>query len=341
MHGNPTLNKRFLIAIGITLAILVAEIVGGLWTGSLALLADAGHVFLDVFALVLSFAAMRLSLRPADSRHTFGYHRFQVLAAFINGATLLLISFEIFREAWARWQAPEPILAGPMLVVAVVGLVANLLVAFTLHEHDHDDLNTRSAFLHVLGDAISSVGVIAAGAIILFTGWYWVDPLVSVLIGVIILLGAWRVLRESTHILNEGMPNGVTAEQVQAVMQTAAPGISNVHDLHVWTIRPGFVALSAHVVLDDQALSQAQLAMDAIKSALREHFAIEHTTIQFECDQCNDGALICTPTAAPATLTAHDHDHGHADAHDHSHAHATHDTHDGHVHTASLAPVHA
>ncbi|MGQ9480437.1 cation diffusion facilitator family transporter [Chloroflexus sp.] len=182
------LNRRFLIAIGITLAILFAEIIGGLLTGSLALLADAGHVFLDVFALVLSFAAMRLSLRPADSQHTFGFHRFQVLAAFINGATLLLISFEIFREAWARLQTPEPILAGPMLIVAVVGLVANLLVAFTLH--DHDDLNTRSAFLHILGDAISSVGVIAAGTIILFTGWYWVDPLVSVLIGVIILLGA-------------------------------------------------------------------------------------------------------------------------------------------------------
>jgi cobalt-zinc-cadmium efflux system protein len=340
MHGNPTLNKRFLIAIGITLAILFAEIVGGLWTGSLALLADAGHVFLDVFALVLSFAAMRLALRPADSRHTFGFHRFQVLAAFINGATLLLVSFEIFREAWTRWQTPEPILAGPMLVVAVIGLVANLLVAYTLHDHDHDDLNTRSAFLHVLGDAISSVGVIAAGVIILFTGWYWVDPLVSVLIAVIILIGAWRVLRESIHILNEGMPRGVTAEQVRDVMQTAAPAISNVHDLHVWTIRPGYVALSAHVVLGDQALSQAQPTMDVLKDALRGHFAIEHTTIQFECDQCNDGALICTPTMAPPALTAHVHgrDHGHADAHDHRHGH---DAHDAHIHAASPAAVHA
>lgn len=298
IHEHITLNRRFLIAIGITLAILFAEIIGGLLTGSLALLADAGHVFLDVFALVLSFAAMRLSLRPADSQHTFGFHRFQVLAAFINGATLLLISFEIFREAWARLQTPEPILAGPMLIVAVVGLVANLLVVFTLHDHDHDDLNTRSAFLHVLGDAISSVGVIAAGAIILFTGWYWVDPLVSVLIGVIILLGAWRVLRESTHILNEGMPRGITAEEVADAIQTATPGVSNVHDLHVWTIRPGFVALSAHVVLDDQALSQTMPSMHAIKDALRTRFAIEHTTIQFECSQCNDGALICTPTAA-------------------------------------------
>jgi len=343
MHGNPTLNKRFLIAIGITLAILFAEIVGGLWTGSLALLADAGHVFLDVFALVLSFAAMRLALRPADSRHTFGYHRFQVLAAFINGATLLLISIEIFREAWTRWQTPEPILAGPMLVVAVVGLVANLLVAYTLHDHDHEDLNTRSAFLHVLGDAISSVGVIAAGAIILFTGWYWVDPLVSVLIGVIILLGAWRVLRESTHILNEGMPRGITAEEVVSAIQTATSGVSNVHDLHVWTIRPGFVALSAHVVLDDQALSQTMPSMHAIKDALRAQFAIEHTTIQFECSQCNDGALICTPTVAPATLTAHNHghDHGHADGHTHDHAHAAHNAHDAHLHSASLTPIHA
>lgn len=351
LHGNPTLNKRFLIAIGITITILVAEIIGGLWTGSLALLADAGHVFLDVFALVLSFAAMRLSLRPADSRHTFGYHRFQVLAAFINGATLLLISIEIFREAWTRLQAPEPILAGPMLVVAVVGLAANLLVAFTLQEHDHDDLNTRSAYLHVLGDAISSVGVIAAGVIILFTGWYWVDPLVSVLIGVIILSGAWRVLRESTHILNEGMPRGVNAEQVRDAIQAVAPGVSNVHDLHVWTIRPGFVALSAHVVLDDQALSQAQPAMDAIKTTLREQFSIEHTTIQLECAQCNDGALICTPSTAPVMLDmhGHDHSHGHGDAHDHDHAHD--DDHDHehdqpeaertHLHTVTSTPARA
>lgn len=292
MHSTPRTEHRLVIALILTGLILVAEVVGGLWTGSLALLSDAAHVFLDVFALGMSYLALRLAALPPDDRHTYGFHRWQVLAALLNGATLLLVAFEIFREAWARFQNPSPVLAGPMLAVAIVGLVGNLVVALVLREHDHHDLNVRSAFLHVAGDALASVGVIVASAIILLTGRQWVDPLVSILIGLTILLGSGRVLRESLHILAEGMPEGLTAAQIAEAMLKVA-GVQEVHDLHVWTVGPGYVALSAHVVLADQALSQAQGVMDGLKRTLAEKFGIEHTTIQFECASCGRGAVLC------------------------------------------------
>jgi cobalt-zinc-cadmium efflux system protein len=293
--------QRFALSLALTGLILVAEVIGGLRTGSLALLSDAAHVLLDVFALAMSFAALRLAGLPPNDRHTYGYHRLQVLAALANGSTLLLVAFEIFREAWARFQHPAPVLAGPMLVVAVIGLVVNLVVALVLREHDHHDLNVRSAFLHVLGDALSSVGVIVAGVVILFTGWMWVDPLISALIGLIILLGSGRVLRESVHILAEGMPEGLTASQVGQAMSQIA-GVEEVHDLHVWTVSPGYVALSAHVLLADQALSQTQHVMDSLKRILSEEFDIQHTTIQFECESCTQGAVACTIEKQSNTL---------------------------------------
>jgi len=301
-HAPAETGRRFLLALTLTTAILVAEVIGGLWTGSLALLSDAGHVFMDVFALGLSYAALRVATLPPNDRHSYGFHRFKVLAALINGATLLWIAVEIFREAWSRLQTPEPVLAGPMLVVAVIGLVVNLIVALALHEHDHDDLNTRSAFLHVVGDALSSVGVIVAGVIILFTGWSWVDPLASVLIAAVILISSWRVLRDAVHILVEGVPGNLTISQVTNVM-AAAPGVDSVHDLHLWTIGPGYLALSAHIVLADQALSETQQIMAGLKQMLRAQFGIEHTTIQFECEVCSNGAAVCeyVPVGAERT----------------------------------------
>ena len=292
-HNTQTIERRFVLSLALTGLILLAEVVGGLWTSSLALLSDAAHVFLDLFALGMSYVALRLAALPADDRHTYGFHRLQVLAALTNGATLLLVSFEIFREAWERFQHQAPVLAGPMLVVAVVGLVVNLLVALVLRKHDHHDLNVRSAFLHVLGDALASLGVIVAGVVIVFTGWMVVDPLVSVLIGLTILAGSGRVLRQSVHILAEGVPEGLTVTQVAKAMGEVS-GVGDVHDLHVWTISPGYVALSAHVVLSDQVLSQAQEVMDGLKRVLSRRFGIEHTTIQFECANCGQGAVTCT-----------------------------------------------
>ena len=293
MHNHTSsTGQRFVLSLILTGAILLAEVAGGLWTGSLALLADAAHVFLDLFALGLSYIALRLAALPPDDRHTYGFHRLQVLAALANGATLLLVAFEIFREAGERFRNPAPVLAGPMLIVAVVGLVVNLLVALVLRQHDHHDLNVRSAFLHVLGDALASVGVIGAGVVILFTDWTWADPLISVVIGLIILLGSGRVLRDSVHILAEGVPRGLTASQVAERMSQVA-GVAEVHDLHVWTVSPGYVALSAHVVLADQALSQAQEVMAGLKRVLADEFGIEHTTIQFECQSCGQGPVVC------------------------------------------------
>jgi cobalt-zinc-cadmium efflux system protein len=283
--------RRFLLSLALTGLIFLAELAGGLWTRSLALLSDSAHVFMDVFALGLSFLAMRAAALPADDRHTYGFHRLQVLAALANGATLLLIAFEILREAWSRFQNPETVLAGPMLVIAVLGLGVNLVVALLLRQHDHSDLNTRSAFLHVLGDALASVGVIVAGIAILFTGWLWLDPLVSVLIGLLILFSSGRVLKESIHILAEGMPAGMTASAIADAMRRV-PGVIEVHDLHVWTVAPGYVALSAHVVLQDQALSQTAETMAALKETLLVGFVIRHTTIQCECSACGQGQAI-------------------------------------------------
>ena len=293
------------LSIALTTLILVAEVVGGIWTGSLALLSDAAHVFMDVFALTLSFVALRLSALPPNDRHTYGYHRLEVLAALINGVTLGVIAIGIFWEAAARWNAPEPIKSSEMLVIAVIGLVVNLVVAFVLgghhheeneadHAHEQEDMNVRSAFLHVVGDAISSVGVILAAGVIWFTGWYWADPLASVVIGAIILLGSWRVLRPTLHLLMEGVPEGLDLARIEAAL-TALPEIRAIHDLHVWSLCAGHVALSAHMVVDDQELGRTTTLMNAIKRCLTEQFGIWHTTIQLEYTACGQGCCVHAP----------------------------------------------
>lgn len=293
------LKRRLALALVLTSAILAAEIAGGLWTGSLALLSDAAHVFLDILALAISYLALRLALLPPDDRYTYGFHRVQVLAALINGILLIVLAFSILREAWERFLNPRAILAGPMLVVAITGLAVNVAVALILHRHHHN-LSVRSAFLHAFSDALSSIGVVIAGALIFFTEWFWVDPLISMFVVLIIMVGAGRLLRETVPILIEGMPSGIRASQVASAM-LQVQGVRDVHDLHVWTIGPGFVAMSAHVVLADQALSQAQAVMEELKRILSSKFGIEHTTIQFECESCGQGSPICViePAAHP------------------------------------------
>lgn len=302
-HPNKTLENKFVISMVFTFAILIAEVVGGFWTGSLALLSDAAHVFMDIFALGLSYLALRLSALPADDRHTYGFHRLEVLAALINGVTLGAIAIEIFSESWKRWLNPEPIKSVEMLVIAVIGLVVNLVVAFVLggHHHDHDhedeegeeaheeaeDLNVRSAYLHVLGDAISSVGVIIAAALIWLTGWNWLDPLMSVFIGILIVVSSWRVLKSSLHILVEGVPEHLSIEKIGQSM-AGVPGVKDVHDLHVWSICSGHVALSAHVLTADEKITANDGVMTELKARLKK-FGIEHTTIQFECEACGQG----------------------------------------------------
>jgi cobalt-zinc-cadmium efflux system protein len=297
-HTSQAVEKRFLLSLALTGLILVAEVVGGLWTGSLALLSDAAHVFMDIFALGLSYVALRLSALPPDDRHTFGFHRLEVLAALANGVTLAGVAIGIFIEAYHRLLAPEPVKSIELLVIAVVGLVVNLVVAFVLHGHVHtegdhavEDLNVKSAFLHVLGDAVSSVGVIVAALIIWRTGWMLADPIMSVLIGLMIIANSWQVTRASLHILIEGVPEGFRLADVAQTMGSV-PGVADVHDLHVWSICSGHSSLSAHVVIADQSLGQAQDVMHELKRRLQSTFGVEHTTIQFECARCEQGAVI-------------------------------------------------
>ncbi len=295
-HQNKNIERRFILSIGLTSCILIAEVIGGLWTGSLALLSDSAHVFMDIFALGLSYAALRLSSLPADDRHTYGYHRLEVFAALANGLTLAVISIGIFWESYQRWQNPEPIKSVDMLIIAVIGLVANLAVAFILGReehghsdgHAHRDLNVESAFLHVIGDAVSSVGVILAAIIIWRTGYQWVDPAVSVLIGAMILFSSGRVLRSSLHILIEGTPEGISVAQVGKTL-AELPGVVEVHDLHVWNICSGRVALSAHVVLTEETNRNSLTTLSEVNRILTTNYGIEHSTVQFECVACGQG----------------------------------------------------
>lgn len=301
-HTQTGVEKRFLLSIGLTLAIFAAELIGGLWTGSLALLSDAAHVIMDAVALLISFVALRLSSRPADDRHSFGYHRLEVIAALANGLTLVLVSIGIWWEAIQRFREPQPVRGLEMLIIAAIGLIANLAVARILHGHDHDagsefarkDLNTRSAFLHVVGDAISSLGVILAAGLIWWSGWLWVDPVMSILIGGMIAFSAYRVLRGSLHILVEGVPEGLSVAEITKTVQQI-PGVENIHDLHVWNICSGHVALSAHIT----TCAEADRVRRQVSQHLLETYAIEHTTLQVECDGQSSQVCGCgTPQPA-------------------------------------------
>ncbi|HCS38735.1 MAG TPA: cation transporter [Anaerolineaceae bacterium] len=313
INENRSTQKRFIYSIVLTSLILVAEVIGGLVSGSLALLSDAAHVFMDIFALVLSFVALKLAMRPPDDQHSFGWYRLEVVAALINGASLFIISIGIWIEAVKRFQAPVEVKSTEMLIIAVIGLVVNLVVAFILGGHDHGhaghnhthsheeeqdhehkkvktkrNLNVQSAFLHVLGDAISSVGVIIAAVIIHFTKVEWIDPLISIMIGVIIFVSAFRVLKSALHILIEGVPEGLSIKRIKECMSTVN-AVKTVHDLHVWNLGSDQVSLSAHVILVDSFENQQSIVMDQLKLLLDEEFHIQHTTIQFEQKPCASG----------------------------------------------------
>lgn len=288
---DQSISKRLVFAIILTTVTLVAEIAGGLWSNSLALLSDAGHVFLDLFALVLSLGAIKLAAQPPGDRHSYGLHRAEVLASLINGLTVFLMAVGILYEGSKRLIAPEEVKTTPMLIIAVLGLIANLMAAKGLHGHAHDDLNVRSAFLHVLGDAAASVGVIAGALLMHFTGWYQADPIISIAIGLLILIGAGRVLREATHILMEGVPRGLSVEQVAAQIR-GVEGVLDVHHLNIWSVCSHILALSAHVEIEPEYDGERSQLLHAIEHKLQHDFHITHTTIQFDCSACNGGPLI-------------------------------------------------
>ncbi len=271
----------------VTGVILAAEVVGGILTNSLALLSDAGHMLTDLLALGLSYFAISIARRPPTDEKTYGFHRMEILAALANGATLVVICVLIFYEAYQRISNPPEVKTTGMLIIAVIGLVANLISAVLLSGHG-GSLNVRGAFLHVVGDALSSVGIIIGGVVIVFTGWFWVDPLISAGIGIIIVFGAYHLVRESIDILLEATPGHIVLEDVRGALQSI-PGVLDVHDLHVWCLTPQICSLSTHLVITDVMTSRSDQTLRQINGLLADRFQIEHTTIQFECDHCEGG----------------------------------------------------
>ena len=304
-HQSKT---RLLITTFIVAAIMVAEVVGGILSNSLALLGDAGHMLVDILALGLSLFAINLAARPATPGRTFGYHRVEIMAALANGVLLVMVSVYIFFEAYQRFRNPPVVDVPLMLIIAVIGLIANIIGIFMLRDASHGNLNIKAAFWHILGDSISSVGVVAGGVIIYFTSWEVVDPIIAVLIGCIILWGAVRLVRESTDILMESVPKQMPVEKVVELMKSV-PGVDEVHDIHIWTITSGIYALSAHIMIEDQSVSSSGEIMQALNAELSRQFNITHTTLQMECEKCATcpGGLICQLSREQLGLDHADH----------------------------------
>ena len=278
-HGRGADRRALALVFALTSAFMVAEVLGGLVTGSLALLADAGHMLSDALSLGVALFAVWLAGRPATPNRSFGYKRAEILAALFNGATLVAISIWIFVEAYQRFFEPPEILGGWMLAVAALGLVVNLAGAMILWRSGGESLNLQGALRHVLADVLGSVGAIAAALAILATGWRYADPIISVLIGLLVLGSSWRLVRDSSNILLEGTPPGIDASEVGRSM-TRIPGVVEVHDLHVWTITSGFPALAAHVLVGRDEDCHARRR--DLEEVLAREYGIEHTTLQVD-----------------------------------------------------------
>lgn len=279
-----------IIALAITTFVMLAELIGGWLTNSLALISDAGHMLSDAAALGLSLVAIWLSSRPATAKKTYGFHRFEILAALFNGFALFAIAGMVVWEAIRRFAEPPEVAGFGMLLVASVGLIANVSSAWALMRKGDvkNNLNLRSAYLHVLGDALGSIGAIAAGVLMTVCGWYWADPVVSILVSLLILRSAWHVIAYAVHVLMEGAPAGIERAQIAEAL-LAIEGVQDVHDLHVWTITSGFDSLSCHIRIADHLDSQ-QILRQAIRT-IEERFHLAHLTIQVETAQIEHGTL--------------------------------------------------
>ena len=287
-------TKPLLFVLLIVVAVMVAEVVGGLLSNSLALLGDAGHMLVDALALSISLIAVWIARRPADTTKTFGYHRVEIMAALTNGVILVLVAVFIFYGAYQRLREPPEVNSALMMGVAAVGLVANLGGMLMLRRARHTSINIKAAFWHILGDTISSLGVIIGGIVISITGWGTVDPIIAIVIGTIILWGAVRLVRESSDILLEAVPKHIQIEEVGRAMMNIS-GIRDVHDMHIWTITSGIYALSAHVLIDDQTVARSAEITRLIEQELARRFDITHTTLQLECEKCESCSegLVC------------------------------------------------
>jgi len=290
-HDHPptvTTDRRgkLMWALCLTVAMTLVEIVGGWWSGSLALLADAGHMTVDSLALLLAFIGARMAVRPADARRSYGYGRIEVLVGFVNALSQFALVGWIVYEAVVRLRHPAPILSGLMLGVAVAGLLVNAVVLRTLHGHAHDDVNMAGASLHVLGDLLGSLAAVGAALAIRWFGWLWADPALSLVVAVLLLGSAWRLLRRSSHILLEGVPEGLDTAAVEAALREADDAICDVHHLHLWQLASGSRMATVHAELREDA--DGAQAMRAINDVLRERFGVQHVTVQIDTGGCLD-----------------------------------------------------
>lgn len=288
---DRALMKRLKVSVALTGTIFLAELIGGYLSNSLALISDAVHVFMDVLALGLSLFAMYVAQLPPTEKRTFGLHRVEVFVSFLNSASLFLITLYIFYKAYGRFTEPQEVESMGMLVVAAVGLVVNVAVAVWLWRYAEQDLNIKSAFIHVLGDAAASVGVIIGAVVIRLTGWYTIDPAMSVLIGLIIIVGASRIIKESSEILLEGVPRDVDLTEVVSDIKSV-DGVTNVHSLHIWSICHNIYALSAHVDLEPPQRRRMGEIFGEVNRKLAETHHIFYTTLQAECSGCNNEEVL-------------------------------------------------
>ncbi|MDH3351720.1 MAG: cation diffusion facilitator family transporter, partial [Gammaproteobacteria bacterium] len=266
---------------------MIVEVIGGILSGSLALLADAGHMLTDTMALALAAVAFHVSKRPPDARLTYGYHRFQILAAFVNGLSLLLIVGWILYEAFNRFMSPHEVLGRTMLIVASAGLAVNIMVFVILHGGDRDNLNISGAALHVLGDLLGSVAAIVAAIVIIYTGWMPIDPILSVAVAMLILRSAWALVKRSAHVLLEGAPEWLDMNAMQDRLIASVPEVNSIHHVHVWGMTPQDLMLTMHVRVHNELANPTDIIRQ-VKALLREEYGIGHSTVEIETDACAD-----------------------------------------------------
>ncbi len=297
-HTRDAGERRMWVVFALTAGFFVVEVVGGILTRSLALLSDAAHMFTDVMALAIAIAAMRLSRLPADRKRTFGYHRFEVLAAAFNATLLFFVALYILYEAYQRWIMPPSIESLGMLAIAVVGLAVNLAGMRMLSNHADSNLNVKGAYLEVWADALGSVGVIIAALIVTFTGWTRADPIVAVLIALWVLPRTWTLFKQSVNVLLEGVPEGMDLSVIDSRLR-GLPGVRDVHDLHIWAIGSGKASLTAHLIVDE-AQADVQHVLNDANDLLRRDFGLTHTTLQAELEHCDPRGNDCTLETPPA-----------------------------------------
>lgn len=306
-HSDSGTGRRLGLSILLTVVFVAGESIVGYFAHSLALVSDAGHNFADVLALIFSWYGIWIARKPSTQKRTFGYHRVGILAALVNAVSLVVIALFIFWEAYDRLRNPQAVHSIPMIVVALAALVLNGLISLWLRSEAAHDLNVRSAYLHMLGDAMSAVAVLVAGIIVAFSGTLIADPIVSIVIGLLILWSSWGILQESMNVLLEAIPKGMNMDLVEQTIAGVA-GVLAVHDLHVWTIGSGIIACSCHITVGEQSIRSGQNVLRAVNDELARQFHISHSTIQIEVEGCDPNDMYCVArTARHSNSLSHRH----------------------------------